>query len=121
MPDQNTAEPEAPSTTETVREAAWQIVDLLEYGQESWAKIEQQLPCSGPTLRRASKALKRAGVVAFDRQTGMWSRVEEVDVPASLWPRHALIEAVASMQASKQSEERGVDPREAERVEVPHG
>ena len=113
MPDQNTTEPE---TTEAIREAAWKLVDLLEYGQARWTKIELEIAWSGPTLRRAAAALGRVGVVAFDRQTGMWSRVEEVEVPASLWPRHALIEAVASMQAEKQSAERVVDPREAERV-----
>ncbi len=90
MPDPN-------KTTEAVREAVWQLVDLLDYGQASWAQIEQQLPWSGPTLRRAAAALGRAGVVTFDRQTGMWSRVEEVDVPPSLWPRHALIEAVVDL------------------------
>jgi hypothetical protein len=94
VPEQNTAEPEAPETTESVREAAWQIVDLLDYGQASWVKIEQQIPWSGPTLRRAAAALGRAGVVTFDRKTGMWSRVEDVEVPASLWPRHALIDAL---------------------------
>lgn len=81
-------------TTEAIREAAWQLVDLLDYGQASWAQIEQEIPWSGPTLRRAAAALGRAGVVTFDRKTGMWSRVEEVEVPPNLWPRHALVEAV---------------------------
>jgi hypothetical protein len=80
-------------TTEAVREVAWQIVDLLEYSPASWVKIEIELARSGPTLRRAARALKLAGVVSFDRKAGVWSRVEEVEVPASLWPRHALVEA----------------------------
>ncbi len=90
MNDISVAEPE---TTEAIREAAWQLVDLLEDSQATWVQIEIAIAWSGPTLRRAVRALKLAGVVAFDRKTGVWSRVEDVEVPASLWPRHALVEA----------------------------
>ena len=82
-----------PETTEEVREAAWKIVDLLEYRSASWVQLEMELARSGPTLRRAARALKLAGVICYDRKSNAWSLVEDVEMPASLWPRHALLEA----------------------------
>jgi hypothetical protein len=82
-----------PEPTEVVREAAWQIVDLLEYGPATWEQIKADLGRSGPTMRRAARVLRVADVVAFDRKAGLWFRVEDVELPASLLPRHALVEA----------------------------
>jgi hypothetical protein len=87
------------NVTEAVREAAWQIVDLLEDRQATWVRIELEIAWSGPTLRRAARALKLAGVVAFDRKAGMWSHVEGVEVPVSLWPRHVLVEAHSRLRS----------------------
>ena len=82
-----------PEPTEEVREAAWQIVDMLEYRSATWVQIEMALARSGPTLRRAARALKLAGVICYDRKANVWSLVGDVEMPASLWPRHALLEA----------------------------
>jgi len=94
----NSVEPDpvngaVPEPSEVVREAAWQIVDLLEYGPATWVQIKADLGRSGPTMRRAARVLRVADVVAFDRKAGLWFRVEDVELPASLLPRHALVEA----------------------------
>jgi hypothetical protein len=90
-----TSTPVVPETTESVRKAAWLIVDELKYSQLNWPqlviRVVDKVALSESTMRRASRALRIAGVIAFDREVGMWSRVEDVEVPASLWPRHILL------------------------------
>jgi hypothetical protein len=90
-----TSTPVGPETTESVRKAAWLIVDELKYSQLNWPqlviRVVDKVALSESTMRRASRALRIAGVIAFDREVGMWSRVEDVEVPASLWPRHILL------------------------------
>jgi hypothetical protein len=78
-------------TTEAVREAAWEIADILDCGPLSWAAFCCETEVSDSTLRRASRLLGLAGVICYDRVTDRWSRVGGIEIPAELLPRSALV------------------------------
>ena len=85
-------------TTEAVLEAALAIADSLDYRPMKWVDIAVDTEWSDPTLRRASRLLQLAGVITFDRDSGLWSRVDSVEIPVELLPRSALVKEHQHLQ-----------------------
>jgi hypothetical protein len=90
--------------TEAVREAAWEIIDILDHGAMTWAQIASEASkWSEPTLRRACRHLKAVGAVVFFRNHGLWARVDGVAIPPRLWPHAALLAAVLELQGKSEA------------------